>query len=808
MWSAVVPMIPRRRTIVAAAAVALAYLLGAKLGFLLTFHPEPVSTMWPPNAILLASLLLAPMATWPILLLAVFPAHLAIQMAAGVPVAMLLGWFVTNCSEALIGALCIRRAIGGALRFDDSRHVGIFILGSVFATFASSFIDAGWVTLVGWGEGDYWHIWQSRFFSNVLTSLTLVPTIVTAANVDLRRLRRVRPRRIAEAAALAVALLLVCIEIFARERTGPDRTPGLLYVPLPFLFWAAVRFGAIGTSSATLAVALLAIWGAVHDTGPFRTYAPRANALSIQLTLIFMSIPLMLLSAVTEERRRAQREAILNGERLKVALDAARMTLWDSPISPVGGSPSRAPGLAEAGGSSREVGSLDHMLAIVHPEDRPGVFAALTRAMETGSSWDVEFRAPQPGGGVKWMMGKGEFERDAAGRVTQMFGVCVDITDRKQTDEALRKSEERFSKAFRGSPVPMAICRQGDGRIIDVNDRSEALFGYARSTLMGKLVTDVVSGASAQDAATLRRLIGSSRATHDVHLRVVTVTHRHRDLVVATEAVEMGGVPCFIMMMRDITERQRSRREMEEQREQLTHLSRVAMLGELSGALAHELSQPLMSILSNAQAARRMLVREPVDLDEIRDIIDDVIASDQRAGDVIRGLRAMLKRGESNRARVDVNEVVHDVLKLAHSDLLSRHVDVITHLDDAVPGVSGDSVQLRQVLLNLIVNACEAMTDNSPGDRVLMIETTVGRGDAVEVAIRDNGCGIPDEIRNGLFKPFVTTKRHGLGLGLSICRSIVEAHGGKLWCDGNDGGRGTAFHLSLPAESRLAPPAA
>jgi C4-dicarboxylate-specific signal transduction histidine kinase len=272
--------------------------------------------------------------------------------------------------------------------------------------------------------------------------------------------------------------------------------------------------------------------------------------------------------------------------------------------------------------------------------------------------------------------------------------------------------------------------------------------------------------------------------------------------------VEMGGVPCFIMMMRDITERQRSQREMEEQREQLTHLSRVAMLGELSGALAHELSQPLMSILSNAQAARRMLVREPVDLDEIREIIDDVIASDQRAGDVIRGLRAMLKRGESNRTRVVVNEVVHDVLKLAHGDLVSRRVDVLTHLDDALPAVSGDSVQLRQVLLNLIVNACEAMTDNSPGDRVLVIDTVGAAGEAVEVAIRDNGCGIPDDIRNGVFKPFVTTKRQGLGLGLSICRSIVEAHGGKLWCDSNHAGRGTAFHLRLPAESRLAPPAA
>src|SRR5262245_187674 len=201
----------RASTIVAAVLVCVGYYLGARVGFALTIHPSPVSTLWPPNSILLAALLLAPARSWPVLLLAAFPAHLAIQLANDVPTGLIFLYFVSNCSEALIGAACVRRLTGGPLRFDDSRHVGIFVFGSIVGVFASCFLDAANVKLVHWGEGTYWQLWRSRFFGNVLAELTLVPMIVTWTHVDFRRLWRVSLRTLAELALLTIGLFGVSI---------------------------------------------------------------------------------------------------------------------------------------------------------------------------------------------------------------------------------------------------------------------------------------------------------------------------------------------------------------------------------------------------------------------------------------------------------------------------------------------------------------------------------------------------------------------------------------------------------------------
>jgi len=783
-------------TIFAAALVCLGYFLGARIGFAFTIHPSPVSTLWPPNSILLAALLLAPTRSWPVLLLAAFPAHLAIQLANGVPVTMILLWFVSNCSQALVGAVCVRRLTDGPLRFDDSRHVGVFVFGSIVGVFASCFLDAAFVTLVGWGEGTYWHIWRSRFFSNVLAELTLVPMIVGWAHVDVMRLRRVSLRTLAEIVVLGIGLLGVSVPVFMWRESGLEGIQALLYAPLPFLVWAAVRFGSIGTSTATLAVALLATQGAMNRLGPFVASSPSDSALSIQLCLIFASIPLLLLSAVMQERRRAERSAIFKEESLKLALNAAQMSIWDWSVPPGDTRWQREPSATPFGA----------FLQAVHPDDQPVVAEAITAAIEKGAPWDVEFRVVHRDGGVRWVMGKGEVLRDDAGRPTRLLGVNVDITDRKRADEAVRASEELFSRAFRSSPDAMVISRRADGRIIDVNDRWETLFGYSRAAAVGRTVAELPLGAGAQDQATMRRVIEAPGPVRDVESRFLTRTGELRETVIATEAVEMGGHHCFITTIRDVTERMRAQREAEEQRQLLTHLSRVAVLGELSGALAHELSQPLTAILSNAQAARRMLAREPVDLREIDEILEDIASADRRAGEVIRRLRAMFRRGESNRQLLDLNEVTREVLDFARSDLLTRHVQVTTRLAPDLPKVLGDSVQVQQVLLNLIVNGCEAMIANEPNDRALVIETAVIDRDTVGVSVLDNGSGIQAEILDQVFEPFVTTKQQGLGLGLTICRSIATAHGGQLWA-GNNADRGSAFRLLLPRDETLAPAA-
>ncbi len=221
------------------------------------------------------------------------------------------------------------------------------------------------------------------------------------------------------------------------------------------------------------------------------------------------------------------------------------------------------------------------------------------------------------------------------------------------------------------------------------------------------------------------------------------------------------------------------------------------MLGELSGSLAHELNQPLAAILSNAQAAQRFLAQSPPRTDKLAEILADIVKSDHRAGAVIQRLRSMLKKEDSQRLPLDLNGVVEESLRLMRSDLLNRHVKVHADLAEALPAVEGDRNQLQQVLLNFLMNGCDAM-DGQETDRRLTVRTRRTAQGRVEVSVADQGAGIPLADLDRMFEPFVTTKAQGLGLGLAICRSIVESHGGRLWAT-NNADRGATLHCELPA---------
>src|SRR5881275_2132228 len=246
----------------------------------------------------------------------------------------------------------------------------------------------------------------------------------------------------------------------------------------------------------------------------------------------------------------------------------------------------------------------------------------------------------------------------------------------------------------------------------------------------------------------------------------------------------------------DVTERKQAEKEAMEQRDELFHLSRVATLGQLSGSLAHELNQPLGIILSNAQAAQHMLAGDAPDIPELREILADIVGENLRAGEVITRLRALLKRGETRLLPLALNAVIEDVLHLLRSDLVARGVTAESKLAERLPDLAGDEVQLQQVLLNIITNACDAMAENPPGDRRLRISTSAESG-AVCVSIEDQGHGLPNGDSSQIFEPFFTTKSHGLGIGLAICRSIIAAHHGRLWAEPNKG-RGVTLRIELP----------
>lgn len=256
--------------------------------------------------------------------------------------------------------------------------------------------------------------------------------------------------------------------------------------------------------------------------------------------------------------------------------------------------------------------------------------------------------------------------------------------------------------------------------------------------------------------------------------------------------VACGGaaVWCFLRL------RHRREMQLQMQHNDLAHLSRVAMLGELSGTMAHELNQPLAAILANAQALRRLIERDPAGHGEHIEILADIIDEDKRAAEIIRRLRLLLKKGEVSLQPIDMNELVEEVLKLLRANLSSHNVSVRTDLEPGLPQVSGDRIQLQQVLLNLLMNAAESVLASSDGERSITVRTRRFNGTSVRTSVIDRGEGIAADRLNRVFEPFFTTKTQGLGLGLAVCRSIVTAHGGNLSVDNNPD-RGATFHLTL-----------
>ncbi|WP_433933503.1 ATP-binding protein [Sorangium cellulosum] len=252
----------------------------------------------------------------------------------------------------------------------------------------------------------------------------------------------------------------------------------------------------------------------------------------------------------------------------------------------------------------------------------------------------------------------------------------------------------------------------------------------------------------------------------------------------------------------------RNRAELEAQKAQdeLAHLNRMSGMRELAASIAHELNQPLAAILSNAQAALRLLVRTPPDLAEVRAALDDIVADDRRAGGVIQRMRAMLRAGEPAAAALDLNELVREVTRIEASTAQLAGATVRLELDPGLPQVRGDGIQVKLVLLNLLVNALDAVSRRPPGARVAVVRTQAGSAGRVELAVADSGEGVPPEDLERIFEPFVTTKAQGLGVGLAISRSIVEAHGGRLWAACSPG-EGATFHCVLPAWDDDAPPA-
>ena len=368
----------------------------------------------------------------------------------------------------------------------------------------------------------------------------------------------------------------------------------------------------------------------------------------------------------------------------------------------------------------------------------------------------------------------------------------------------LAASEHKLALAADAANAGLWSIDGATGRVW-ATPRALAMFGLAPER--AHRFDDVLARVHPDDRARVAGFVAAARSAPDrrasVEYRVPGPAGETRWYAAHGRAQDTASLPPGTLMGAtiDITQRKEAEDAAARQRAELEHLSRVATLSELSGALAHELNQPLAIIMSNAEAAQSLLERPAPDLPEIRAILADIVNADERAGEVIRRLRSLLKRGEPNRQPLAMNQVVRDVVQFMRADLVRRGVTVELALADGLPEVCADRVPLEQVLINIVGNACDAMGGNGAGDRTVAIATSTG-ADGVHVRVRDAGAGLPQPPERA-FAPFFTTKEHGLGMGLAICRSIVAAHGGRLWAEAN-ADRGATFHLCLPVQAAAA----
>lgn len=438
--------------------------------------------------------------------------------------------------------------------------------------------------------------------------------------------------------------------------------------------------------------------------------------------------------------------------------------------------------------------------ALVHPDDRQTRAEAIRRALREGGSYEVDYRVVRPDGHVCWLRSRGRVQLDPEGQPFRHRGVVLSIDEQKRAEVDLRAREAHLQSILDTVPEAMVVIDEA-GLIHSFSAAAERLFGYAAAEAVGEnvriLMPEPMRGEhdgylDRYRRTRERRIIGTNRV----------VTGQRRDgstfpMELAIGEMRSGEQVYFTGFINDLTERQHTQARLQELQSELVHVSRLSAMGEMASTLAHELNQPLGAIANYAKGCRRMLDgADPAAIPRVKDVLDKTAEQALRAGQIIRRLREFVARGETEKRVEPVARLIEEASALALVGAREQGVTARVALAPNTNSVLADRVQVQQVLVNLMRNAREAMHHSE--QRELTIEARPVSPDFTEITVSDTGPGIAEEVAERLFQPFVTTKHSGMGVGLSICRTIVEAHGGRLWVERNDAG-GATFRLTLPA---------
>ncbi len=644
------------------------YYGATRIAWALRFPHTQVCLIFPPHAVLVSILLLVPSRHWWIYTLTAMGGHFVAAQQEHWSLLNSLHPEAFNAVQNLLVAGGLRVFIKSPLKQITLRDAIVFVLIAVVIVPVGTAFWGAAFNANRFGTY-YWTEWRNLSISNGVTAVVLVPAILLGVHQLSTRSLCMTRARVLEGVVLATGIVAVGSFVFDSVPAGPDTSPGLLYVPIPLLIWAALRFGLGGTSLAILVITFQAIEGTMQGHGPFLSQGPEDNARALQLFLLVTATPLLFLAVLFEEEKRSQSALRESEIRFRNVADTAPVLIWMS-------------------GSDKE-----------------GIFFNKGWLEFTGRTVDEEL-------GEGWL--KGIHPDDLA----HSLDVCGTAF----------KKQEPFTIEFR-----------------------------------------------------LRRKDGEYRWVHD------TGTPRFED----------GVFVGYIGSCLDITERRQAELDQQLQSTELARVGRVALMGELAASLAHEVNNPLGAMVANASAGQRLLAQGRLTNDEFRELLADIVADGHRAREVIQGIRDMVRRSETSYSLIQTSDIISNLIRIVRADAMARKITVVTEVDENVGPVMGDRVQLLQVMLNLTMNAFEALSVLRVESRQVVVSAGRNAGAGVCLAVRDSGPGFPVGLSEQLFEPFFSTKAEGTGMGLAIARSIIEAHGGILLAENCDGG-GARFTACLP----------
>ena len=495
------------------------------------------------------------------------------------------------------------------------------------------------------------------------------------------------------------------------------------------------------------------------------------------------------------ERKRAEDALRTSEERFRTLVQFSFDAYWETDAQHRFIHQEFAEGLSDAPAPGSEIGKTRWEVPYLEPDEE-----AWRRHRETLDAHlpfrDFELARPTPDGGKRYVSVSGMPMFDEKGHFVGYRGVGRHITERKQAELAIRESEQRFRTLFEKANDAIFLENERD-EIIEANERACALLGYSREELLKMKVSDLQAPEMRDQG---EGLIRRELERHGGDTFESVDLHRSGRRVV----VEVTNTPIFdhgrklvLSVVRDVTERKRAAEALEQMQEQLAHANRVATMGQLTASIAHEIAQPIGAVYNRANAALNFLNRDPPDLEEVREAISRIGDAADRAREIIGGIRNQVKKAPPRRDMFDLNGTIEEMLLLASNAITKDAIVVKREFTEGLPPIHGDRVQLQQVALNLILNAIEAMRSVDGHPRELRISTEATSAGDVLVTVCDTGLGIAPENLGRVFEPFFTTKSSGVGIGLAICRSIIEAHGGSLRAGANEP-YGAKFQFILP----------